>query len=342
MPNVPFVNVKIAYEKPEPLIIEVAKKVFGEEKFFTLKRLNGGTTNQLFRVSVFQCKSDAETSPHSALRALVRINGNGTEKIIDRDREVQLLALAEKHGQTPHQYGRFANGLVYEYFPGRALRPLEMSALRAPIAKCLAKFHQIKIDYDRTPLLFKTLDQWITEARKILFEDPVRRKKFKTVNLALLEKEVHQWEQVMEGWKVCFCHNDLLSFNLIYDEEQDTMRFIDYEYCGYNYQAFDIGNHFFEYVGFDLKMDQYPTKEVQLDFLSSYLEEFNGCKPTNGQVETLYKQVNKASLLAHIFWALWGIVQANYSKITPDFDYLDYSLARLKLYFEWKDKMVAL
>lgn len=27
------------------------------------------------------------------------------------------------------------------------------------------------------------------------------------------------------------------------------MRFIDYEYAGYNYQAFDIGNHFNEFAG---------------------------------------------------------------------------------------------
>lgn len=99
----------------------------------------------------------------NAQRALVRINGNGTEKIIDRDREVQLLAEAEKCGQAPHQYCRFANGLVYEYFPGRPLQPLEMSEFRTPIAKCLAKFHQIKIEYDKSPLLFKTLDQWVNE-----------------------------------------------------------------------------------------------------------------------------------------------------------------------------------
>lgn len=27
------------------------------------------------------------------------------------------------------------------------------------------------------------------------------------------------------------------------------VRFIDYEYAGYNYQAFDIGNHFNEFAG---------------------------------------------------------------------------------------------
>lgn len=28
-----------------------------------------------------------------------------------------------------------------------------------------------------------------------------------------------------------------------------NVKFIDYEYAGYNYQAFDIGNHFNEFAG---------------------------------------------------------------------------------------------
>jgi len=29
----------------------------------------------------------------------------------------------------------------------------------------------------------------------------------------------------------------------------EKVSFIDFEYVGYNYQAFDIGNHFCEYAG---------------------------------------------------------------------------------------------
>lgn len=28
-----------------------------------------------------------------------------------------------------------------------------------------------------------------------------------------------------------------------------NVKFIDYEYAGYNYQAYDIGNHFNEFAG---------------------------------------------------------------------------------------------
>lgn len=46
-----------------------------------------------------------------------------------------------------------------------------------------------------------------------------------------------------------FAHNDLLLGNVIYTESTNTVTFIDYEYSDFNYQAFDIANHFAEFVG---------------------------------------------------------------------------------------------
>jgi ethanolamine kinase len=51
------------------------------------------------------------------------------------------------------------------------------------------------------------------------------------------------------GSPVVFCHNDLLLANIIYNTKKRTVTFIDYEYSSYNYQAFDIGNHFAEFAG---------------------------------------------------------------------------------------------
>lgn len=48
---------------------------------------------------------------------------------------------------------------------------------------------------------------------------------------------------------IVFAHNDLLLGNVIYTEKTNSVTFIDYEYAGYNYQAYDIGNHFTEFVG---------------------------------------------------------------------------------------------
>lgn len=48
---------------------------------------------------------------------------------------------------------------------------------------------------------------------------------------------------------VVFCHNDLILANVLYNEDESTVTFIDYEYAGYNYQAFDIATHFSAFPG---------------------------------------------------------------------------------------------
>ena len=45
------------------------------------------------------------------------------------------------------------------------------------------------------------------------------------------------------------CHNDLLLGNILYDENSNVVHFIDFEYAGPNYQAYDIANHFNEISG---------------------------------------------------------------------------------------------
>lgn len=48
---------------------------------------------------------------------------------------------------------------------------------------------------------------------------------------------------------VVLCHNDLLLGNVLHDDDLNTVNFIDFEYAGPNYQAYDIANHFNEFVG---------------------------------------------------------------------------------------------
>lgn len=66
-----------------------------------------------------------------------------------------------------------------------------------------------------------------------------------------LQNEFHWLQSELEKLKspVVFCHNDLLLANVIYNAEKYSVTFIDYEYSSYNFQAFDIGNHFSEFAG---------------------------------------------------------------------------------------------
>lgn len=99
---------------------------------------------------------------------------------------------------------------------------------------------------------------------------------------------------------------------------------IDFEYAGYNPRGFDIVNHFCEWM-YDyhssnpatMHLHQYPTTQEQISFLSCYTDD----------VDSLLKEVQDWKMACHLFWALWGLIQASQSEI--DFDYFYYSMQRI-------------
>ena len=58
-----------------------------------------------------------------------------------------------------------------------------------------------------------------------------------------------------------FCHNDVQAGNILVRHEpgnaDERLMLIDFEYCGYNYRAFDIANHFSEWM-YDYTNKKYP------------------------------------------------------------------------------------
>lgn len=80
----------------------------------------------------------------------------------------------------------------------------------------------------------------------------------------------------------------------------------------------------------DIDYKFYPPKEYQLKWIHEYLTHYHyndSMVITDKYVEKLYADVNKFALVAHLFWMLWGYIQAEHSEI--DYDYLEYGLAFL-------------
>jgi choline/ethanolamine kinase len=71
-----------------------------------------------------------------------------------------------------------------------------------------------------------------------------------------------------------------------------------------------------KYPYFTIDERLYPTREQQLNFIQSYLTEYNRLKSIDpGQTEeTLLKEANYFALAAHFFWILWAICQAPYAQ----------------------------
>uniref|UniRef100_A0A2K5X8E4 ethanolamine kinase n=3 Tax=Cercopithecidae TaxID=9527 RepID=A0A2K5X8E4_MACFA len=297
------------------------------------KRFTDGITNKLVACYVEEDMQDC---------VLVRVYGERTELLVDRENEVRNFQLLRAHGCAPRLYCTFQNGLCYEYMQGVALGPehIREPRLFRLIALEMAKIHTIHANGSLPkPTLWHKMYNYFTlvknEINPSLSAD-VPKVEVLEQELAWLKEHLSQLES-----PVVFCHNDLLCKNIIYDSIKGHVRFIDYEYAGYNYQAFDIGNHFNEFAGVnEVDYCLYPARETQLQWLRYYLQAQKGMAVTPREVERLYVQVNKFALASHFFWALWALIQNQYSTI--HFDFLRYAVIRFNQYFKVKPQVSAL
>lgn len=74
---------------------------------------------------------------------LLRAYGNGTDVIIDREREAANHELLMKQNLAPELLARFANGMLYRYIPGGVCQPKDLSdpIISKAIARRLAEWH---------------------------------------------------------------------------------------------------------------------------------------------------------------------------------------------------------
>ncbi|KAM8973272.1 ethanolamine kinase 1 [Pelodytes ibericus] len=303
-----------------------------------------GITNKLIGCYVGEKMDDV---------VLVRIYGNKTELLVDRDQELKSFRVLQSHGCAPQLYCTFNNGLCYEFMQGEALDPEHVCnpTIYRLIARQLAKIHAIHAHNGWIPKsnLWLKMRKYFSLVPTEFEERQVNERFLRDVpNPQVLRDEMSWMKQVLSslGSPVVLCHNDLLCKNIIYNDKQGDVQFIDYEYSGYNYQAYDIGNHFNEFAGVnEVDYSLYPSRELQQQWLRWYLEAYKEYKGftmevSDKEVDVLYVQVNQFALASHFFWGLWALIQAKYSKI--DFDFLGYAIVRLNQYFKMKPEVTAM
>lgn len=80
----------------------------------SLQFFTDGITNKLLGCYVGAVMQDV---------VLVRIYGNKTELLVDRENEVKSFRVLHAHRCAPRLYCTFNNGLCYEFLEGMALEP---------------------------------------------------------------------------------------------------------------------------------------------------------------------------------------------------------------------------
>lgn len=270
----------------------------------------------------------------------------------------------------------------------RPLKPEEMAEedTQARIARALARFHAIPLlaapEGSAPPAPpapaagsappaphapsgltkgtpFVRTREWLALAETLAFRDPAKKKAFdEGFDLAALRRAVDEVEAAAASFDASpvFAHNDVLSGNVMVladgaqppSDGAPTMTFIDYEYADAAPRAYDIGNHFCEYAGFDSEYWRYPDETSASRFCAAYLAEVASIEAEQGAggeaaaapaspaaVRSLVAEANVYALAAHAYWGAWCFIQAAYSAL--DFDYIEYGHVRWNEFFAKKD-----
>lgn len=106
--------------------------------------------------------------------------------------------------------------------------------------------------------------------------------------------------------------------------------------------AFDLANHFAEWVGFRCDYSLLPSKSQRRSFITDYLLSYHAYKHQTDlsqdalekEIKQLEKDVESFRGIPGLYWGIWALIQAEISQI--DFDYANYAQMRLGEYWDWK------
>ncbi|CAL8263856.1 unnamed protein product [Merluccius merluccius] len=337
-------DIHVDEEKPSLGILELLDTLRPQwkTKDIQMKVFTEGITNHLTG-----CYVGSLQEPGCCV--LVRIYGKNTELYVDHQREVEMFQVLQAHGCGPLIFCTFHNGICYEFVRGEVLddQLLRQPSIYRLIAAEMGRIHSIKPQNGQPveALLWSKMSHLLTLVKNNIRECADNQSPQDVPGLPSLQVLSDEMETLKRHLSdtfspVVLCHNDLLTKNIIYNHKEGTVKFIDYEYADYNYQAFDIGNHFNEFAGLsDMDYSRYPSRELQREWLTAYLESYSQAtgrpaSATEGEVTTLYIQVCKFSLASNFYWGLWAILQSHFSSI--DFDFKRYAMDRLNFYFKKK------
>ncbi len=257
--------------------------------------LSGGLTNNNFTVYA------------NGTTYVLRIPGQGSEVMIDRDHELFNSKAAAKAGVSPEVICSVKpeNALVLEFIEGEVMHPetvAQSNAKIADIGKSLGQLHS-RAAFQPETYVFNMIQKYVSMCKDV--------KAFLPYDFDWMLSVMDEIEKAMERNKpeLAACHNDLLSENFIHDPN-GKMWIIDWEYGGMNDPFFDLG---------DVCVEHPLTPEQEELFLKAYCGEVD-------QPRLCRMRLHK--LTADVWWGMWGMIQDKISSL--DFDFYTYGIRRFE------------
>lgn len=258
---------------------------------------SGGMSNQLFRCSLPESTILTSGEPS---QILLRLYGDQSRNG-DVSIQLEIFKLLSMKELGPRLYGNFDDGRLEEFLPAASLTSDELmdSEISSIIAKKLATVHSLDVPIDRNNTwLTERLDEWseflINLGGSITLNDGLGHSTREIARKLLaidFVREIKFLRGILDRTRspIVFSHNDLHQGNILlakYSKKRPTLEerivLIDFEYCSYNYRAYDIANHFCEwcfeydtpeYPHFELSEDRFPSKSAQRNFIRHYVDQ---------------------------------------------------------------------
>lgn len=304
---------------------ETVKSLLGWSDAVQVTVIEGGITNCIYKA----------IDPASDKIVVVRVFG-GTDVFTSeaRQKETDIFEELGNADISPRLVGKFGNGRLEEYI--HRARPVELEEMTKVsvldgVAKEMAKLHAFTPSkaMERKSEIWTCLDSWIEEVKQMdIVVDSVQ------LNISSYIKAVQQAKQIVAmDADIVFAHNDLLSGNIMQCSDDGSIRLIDFEYSGFNYRAYDIGNFFAETMGGTQTGIVHPNLYVSVSkrrrFCQKYLYHLSkdeNEEPSDEEVDLLLKKTDDFVLISHLYWGFWGLVQSKCS--TVNFPYQKFASQR--------------
>ncbi|XP_064642119.1 ethanolamine kinase 1-like isoform X1 [Lineus longissimus] len=265
----------------------------------------------------------------------------------------------------PPLYATFTNGLVSGFAKGKSYFWTDLSAFKdtkllKSVARAMAKMHceatrLVAVDeygVEKARTMMDVLSDCIHEWPKVIvneettkwFNSEVPTQEERRKELELVFGYMQAMMDGRYGDKIPFCHNDCNPTNIIYDEENDHVTFVDFEMCGLGEPLADLGNFLISSaIGFAPDpQGLYHSPEVSREVVLTYLEEIN--KHDNIHDEVMEEQIQdtldmvEVVAIAQLYFfhvALAKLANIPERSLDPKM-FLGMSIARLKCY--WRDR----
>lgn len=273
-------------------------------KEISYKPVSGGITNPNFKVDV------------EGEHFFLKIPGAGTD-YINREvcHEANVIADESKAGPRVYYYFEDTGVEIFQWLDGYrqvTFGDVYDKDIFQSIFERIRDFHHLETKpLNLKQSIFEQAWDMNARAKKGGYISPFNDKM--EYLLSAIEKALAGSEEL------CPCHNDFWTNNLMYNEETDDLKIIDYEYASMNDPYVDLGL---------ISAVNYFTEDMDVEMMKIY---------GGGKVdERAFARMKLNKIACDIKWAYWALYQAASSNV--EFDYMNWygqKMARLQHF--WLD-----